>query len=119
MAKVQIEIEIPDGHEVVDVIPDVSIYEDQPCQNRYTIESRPAKPFLINGVPSDWPDWLTCDWITKDADGDLYFHYREPKIERDGWYSSSGNYYLDKSLIAIDIPGNWMQSKRENPRRKK
>jgi hypothetical protein len=27
-------------------------------------------------------------------------------------------HYVDTSLIAIDIPGDWKQSKRENPNRK-
>lgn len=114
--KVQIEIDIPSGHEVDTVRHTNSHYDGTLV---YCVTVKAAKPFLINGVPSDWPEWLLADWITKDEDGELYLHKSEPKRESDGWVCTNGIHYLDKSLVGIDIPGPWEQSLRENPRRKK
>ena len=119
--KTQITVEIPDGYEITSLYRgnQYGEHDDRSAAIPYTIHIRPAKPFLINGVPSDWPDWLKCDWITKDEDGGLYLHKSEPQRESDGWFCTNGVHYLDKSLIAIDIPGPWEQSLRENPQRKK
>jgi hypothetical protein len=64
-------------------------------------------------------EWLTCDWVAKHEDGEIYFHNSEPQIDHPAWFCNDGMHRLDKSLIAIDIPGDWTQSKRENPNRKK
>ena len=119
--KVQIEVEIPDGHELV------SHRLNSICDNishgleerAYYVYSRPAKPFIINGVPSDWPEWLTCDWVAKDEDDEMYCYETEPTPDGFQWMCSEGAYHLDRSMLAIDIPGDWTQSKRENPNRKK
>lgn len=121
MVKVQIEVEIPDGHEVVDVIPDVSIYEDQPCANRYTIFSRPTNPFEICGQPSEWPEWLTWDWVAADDHGRVHgYNDVKPFLAQQCYACGRGTVHHG-SLFGIDIkiPGPWEQSLRENPRRKK
>ena len=113
--KVQIEIEIPDGHEIVDVCDVSKHFGGRPACFVNTV---PAKPFLINGVPSEWPEWLTCDYVAKDKDGSPYGYIGEPKIRDSSWGDARKHFPLF-GLIAIDIPGDWTQSKRENPRRKK
>lgn len=122
MGKVQIEIEIPDGHEVVDVIPDVSIYKDQPCANRYTIFSRPTNPFEICGEPSEWPKWLTWRWAAMTSLDEFIVcnSYTKPLVMvNDGepicWDSSYGWQRLKG--VSISIPGKWHQTLRENPHR--
>ena len=116
MVKVQIEVEISDGHEIVDVVNLTAQYGGGP---EYRIVTRPVKPFLIDGAPSDWPAWLKCDWVSKEDDGEIYFHYSKPQCDGTNWICSAGSECIDKSIIAIDIPGPWEQSLRENPRRKK
>ena len=119
--KVQVEIEIESNQEVVGNPERRSsgANTDGTGYVEFIVLTKTAKPFIINGVPSYWPDWLTCDWVAKDEDGGLYLHKSEPQRESDGWFCTNGVHYLDKSLIAIDIPGPWEQSLRENPRRKK
>jgi hypothetical protein len=81
--KVQIEVEIPDGHELV------SHRLNSICDNishgleerAYYVYSRPAKPFLILGKPADWPELLTCDWVAKDEDDEICLHNSEPQID--------------------------------------
>lgn len=115
--KVQIEVEIPDGHEIVDVC-DVSKHFGG--RLAYVVNTMPAKAFLINGVPSDWPEWLTCDWVAKDKN-EILFGYdgAPPNLACHAWAVTS---YANCGRIfgtAITIPGPFEQSLRENPRRKK
>jgi hypothetical protein len=83
MKTVSVEIKIPDGHEVEEVSMVWPGYEFSPgdAVGQMVVKTKPAKPFLINGVPSDWPEWLTCDWVAKDEDGEVYFHNSEPQID--------------------------------------
>ena len=120
MKTVSVEIKIPDGHEVEEVSIVWPGYQFSPgdAVGQMVVKTKPAKPFLINGVPADWPEWLTCDWVAKDEDGEVYWYDLEPQIDHPAWFCNAGMHYLDKSLIAIDIPGPWEQSKRENPNRK-
>ena len=119
--KVQIEIEIPDGHEVAST---EVLANDYPLNCSYSgkmllVKTRPAKPFLINGKPADWPEWLTCDWVSKDEDGEVWAYQFEPMKNSVGWYESKIGGDNLRNAIAIDIPGDWTQSKRQNPNRKK
>ena len=118
MKTVTIEIKIPDGHEVVSVSRRKQYVEnDESGAIPYTVHVRPSKPFLINGKPADWPEWLTCDWVAKDEDGEVWAYHSEPEKTEIGWLFD----YERRCLFgvnAIDIPGDWTQSKRENPNRK-
>ena len=121
--KVQIEIEIPDGHELV------SHRLSSVCDNishgleerSYHVYSRPAKPLTINGVTSDWPEWLTCDWVAADDHGRVHgYNDVKPFLAQQCYACGRGTVHHG-SLFGIDIkiPGPWEQSLRENPRRKK
>ena len=119
--KVQIEVEIPDGHELV------SHRLNSICDNishgleerAYYVYSRPAKPFVINGKPADWPEWLTADYVAKDKNGNVFGYVGgQPHQGIDQW-DSLGFSQMISEFTAIDIPGDWTQSKRENPNRKK
>ena len=121
MKTVSVEIKIPDGHEVEEVSIVWPGYVHSLCDAvaHMAVKTKPAKPFLINGKPADWPDWLTCDWVAKDEDGEIHCHEAEPTRDDSEWWSNKGSLYIDRSMLAIDIPGDWTQSKRENPNRKK
>lgn len=120
MIKTQIEIEIPDGYEITSVTPGEPLwqYKDKSEAILYTVKVRPAKPFLINGVLSDWPEWLTCDWVARDPCGEVWGYNCEPEKRTSIWYAVHSCYLLS-GVINIDIPGPWKESLRENPRRKK
>ena len=114
--KVQIEIEIPDGHEIVDVCDVSKHFGGRPA---YVVNTMPAKPFLINGVPSDWPEFLICQWVARDKNGKVFGYLGDkPRLGEESW-SSDCSYQMLSDFVAIDIPGPWEQSLRENPRRKK
>jgi hypothetical protein len=127
MKTVSVEIKIPDGHEVESVSmiwPEYELFADK-AYGQMQVYTKPAKPFLINGVPSDWPEWLTCDWIAKDAnsmaggyDGDMptKSHSKYEQCWKCDPVAGRWGYIFG---IAIDIPGPWEQSLRENPNRKK
>ena len=117
--KTQITVEIPDGYEITSLYRgnQYGEHDDRSAAIPYTIHIRPAKPFLINGVPSDWPEWLLADWVAKYADGKFYKFSSEPQRVVSGWIGE-GLTCLS-GVVAIEIPGDWTQSKRENPRRKK
>jgi hypothetical protein len=121
MKTVSVEIKIPDGHEVVSI--EVLANEYPPhCSDSgklLLIKTKAAKPFLINGVPSDWPEWLICDWVAKDEDGKAWAYHFEPRIEGPRWVGKMHDASCLQNVNAIDIPGDWTQSKRENPNRKK
>lgn len=114
--KVQIEIEIPDGHQIVDVCDVSKHFGGRPA---CVVNTMPAKPFDILGIPADWPEWLTCDYVAKDASGKVFGYVGGiPHMETEKWYSR-GSCRMLTEFTAIDIPGPWDQSLRENPRRKK
>jgi hypothetical protein len=121
MKTVTIEIEIPDGHEVVST--EVLANEYPPhCSDSgklLLVKARPAKPFLINGVPADWPEWLTCDWAAKDKDGKVFGYLGDDARRDEKSWASDCCYQRLSDFTAIDIPGDWTQSKHENPNRKK
>jgi hypothetical protein len=119
--KVQIEIEIPDGHELV------SHRLNSICDNishgleerAYYVYSRPAKPFVILGKPADWPEWLTADYVAKDKNEKVFgYVVGQPYQRIDQWESQEGNSQMLSEFTAIDIPGDWTQSLRENPNHK-
>ena len=119
MHTVSVDIKIPDGHEVEEVSivwPGYNLSMSG-AVGQMVVKTKAAKPFLINGVPSDWPDWLTCDYVAKDKSGSVFGYPGEPTKGTVMWCASST--WLITGLAAIDIPGDWRQSKRENPRRKK
>ena len=123
MAKVTVEIEIPDGHEVVDEPQMVEWSNTVAGKVRsfaFRVTARPVKPLIICGKPADWPEWLICDWIAKDRDDLVCGYLNEPQKYGDyeRWFSY-GIQIILSNRIDIDIPGPWEQSKRENPRRKK
>ena len=121
MKTVSVEIKIPDGHEVEEVSMVWPGYEFSPgdAVGQMVVKTKPAKPFLINGQPADWPEWLTADWVAKDEDDEMYCYETEPTPDGFQWMCSEGAYHIDRSMLAIDIPGDWTQSKRENPNCKK
>ena len=119
MHTVSVDIKIPDGHEVEEVSivwPGYNLSIDS-AVGQMVVKTKAAKPFLINGVPSDWPEWLTCDWVAKDKSGSVFGYLSEPTKGVSMWRANSA--HLITGLAAIDIPGWWEQSKHENPRRKK
>lgn len=118
MNTVSVDIKIPDGHEVEEVSIVWPGYESSPdcAVGKMVVKTRAAKPFLINGVPSDWPEWLLADWVAKYPDGSLFKFSSEPQRVVSRWIGE-GLTYLS-GVVAIEIPGDWTQSKRENPRRK-
>ena len=119
--KTQITVEIPDGYEITSLYrgKQYGQYDDGSAAIPYTIHIRPVKPFIINGVSSDWPEWLTCDWVAKDEDGKVWAYHFEPRVEGPPWVGRMHDASCLQNVNAIDIPGPWEQSKRENPRRKK
>lgn len=124
MAKTQIEIEIPDGYEIVEIRYGSSVMVldkvDSSLEKKSLIyvHTRPAKSFIINGVPSDWPEWLTCDWVAKDKNEILFGYDGDPPtLVCHTWAVTS---YANCGRIfgtAITIPGPWEQSLRKNPRK--
>ena len=123
MAKVMVEIEIPDGHEISHgprCQPMMVSWNDGNRDIGFLVTTRPIKPLIICGKPAEWPEWLTCNWIAKDRGGQVCGYFTEP-VNSTGlgqWYSDGIGVAL-LELLDIDIPGPWEQSKRENPRRKK
>ena len=121
MKTTSVDIKIPDGHEVEEVSvvwPGYNLSMGG-AVGQMVVKTKPAKPFLINGVPSDWPEWLTCDWVAKDEDGKVWAYHFEPRVEVTRWVGRMHDASCLQNVNAIDIPGDWTQSKRENPRRKK
>jgi len=118
MAKVQIEIDIPNGHEVDTVRHTNSHYDGTLV---YCVTVKATKPFLINGVPSDWPEWLTCDWVAKDKNEAIFGYDGNPPERLLGsTWSVSINQICGRIFgTTLTIPGPFEQSLRENPRRKK
>lgn len=122
MTKVTVEIEIPDGHEVVDG-PEMEWSHPVSGEVRSTgfrVVTRPAKPLIICGEPADWPEWLDCDWITRDEDGQIRgFRNIEPQHNGSFWFTRTPGAAYQICCVTVGIPGPWEESKRENPRRKK
>ena len=118
--KTQITVEIPDGYEITSLYRgnQYGEHDDRSAAIPYTIHIRPAKPFLINGVPSDWPELLTASYVAKDQNGKVFAFDSEPFLRAYTWSNDRIASCLS-GVISIDIPGPWEQSLRENPRRKK
>lgn len=123
MKTVSVDIKIPDGHEVAEVSMIWPGYDVSPndAVGKMLVKTKATKPFLINGVPSDWPEWLVCDWVAKDASGHIFGYYGDPPTRM-----LSSSWIVDGNAkcglvfgTALTIPGPWEQSLRENPRRKK
>jgi hypothetical protein len=121
MVKVQIEVEIPDGHEIVGE-PERQAGGGTPSGTEYAVfvvRTKVATPLEILGVPADWPEWLTCDWVAKDKNGRVYaYNGRRPTKESKRWHSYDGWWDIT-DILPIRIPGPFEQSLRKNPRRKK
>jgi hypothetical protein len=121
MKTATIEIEIPDGHEVEEVSIVWPGYEFSlgVAVGQMVVKTKPDKPFLINGRPADWPEWLTADYVAKDKNGNVFGYVGgQPHQKIDQWESQGISQMLSEFTF-IDIPGDWTQSKRENPNRKK
>ena len=120
MKTVSVEIKIPDGHEVVST--EVLANEYPPhCSDSgklLLIKTKPAKPFLINGVPADWPEWLTADYVAKDKNEKVFGYVGGQPHEKIDQWESQGISQMLSEFTAIEIPAEWKQSKRENPNRK-
>ena len=120
MNTVSVDIKIPAGHEVEEVSivwPGYNLSMGG-AVGQMVVKTKAAKPFLINGVPSEWPEWLACDWVARDQGGRVWAYNCEPEKRASDWYSVHSCYLLS-GAIHIDIPGPWEQSLRESPRRKK
>ena len=123
MNTVSVDIKIPDGHEVEEVSigwPGYNLSMDA-AVGQMVVKTKAAKPFLINGVPSDWPEWLTCDWVAADDHGRVHGYNDVKPFLAQQFYACGRGTVHHGSLFGIDIkiPGPWEQSLRENPRRKK
>lgn len=121
MAKVKIEVEIPDGHEVTSLCRGKQYGEhaDKSAAIPYIVHIRPATPFEICGKPADWPEWLKCDWVAKDANEKVWGYVGGQPHQKTAYWDSHGMSQMLSEFIAIEIPGPFEQSLRENPNRKK
>ena len=119
MNTVSVDIKIPDGNEVEEVSivwPGYNLSMGG-AVGQMVVKTKPAKPLLINGVPSDWPELLTASYVAKDENGKVFAYDSEPYLRTSTWCNDRMASCL-RGVIAIDIPGPWEQSLRENPRRK-
>lgn len=119
--KVEIEVEIPDGHEFVrfDTQYDsssgeiaVSLPQSVNIFDTYAVCRRAWQ----------WPDWLAANWIAMDGNGIWYAYSDRPTPNSsDGeWYCADGYVSLSRRFINFDPPpcDYWKKSLRQNPRSK-
>lgn len=135
--KVKVEIEIPDGYELVDekmrppkmgeryitsdgeVAEATSDWPDERYNHRAIIRK------------SWWPKWLTADWVTVDLNGDVYaWKGCDPCVSerlsqwmrKDSDQGSHMNLTLlvAKGLVDIDLPtaADWTKAKWPSPHKK-
>ena len=119
MHTVSVDIKIPDGHEVEEVSVVWPGYDLSmgAAVGKMVVKTKAAKPLLINGVPSDWPEFLICQWVARDKNGKVFGYLGdEPRLGNESWLSEC-SYQRLSDFLAIYIPGPWEQSLRENPRR--
>ena len=114
MTKVKIEIDIPKGHEVDTVRHTNSHYDGTLV---YCVTVKAVTRFEICGQLSEWPEWLTCDWVAKDENGRVHaYNGRRPTKESKRWHSYDGWWDIT-DILPIRIPGPWEQSLRKNPKK--
>lgn len=127
MPKVSLTITIPDGWELDD--PEMR----PPLSGEHYLDScghvqqathnwnHRCRPILRRcAVWSDWPEWITAEWVAMDADGEWCLYKDEPEAnEIDDWWTSDGEFVLaNRQLLEIAFPtcNDWRQSKFRNPR---
>lgn len=116
--KIEVEVDIPKGCEVVrcestDGTPDLQFGESY---NTYRVDGRIW--FVIYRPSWQWPEWLTAEWIARDADGEWWAFNQKPRASCGSWISEGGRYFLlSKKLVAFTPPPctDWRQSLRRNP----
>lgn len=121
MAKQMIEIDVPDGYEVVDY--------RKPCPGEEYLSAVDGRVRRVESIFVDvrpivrpawkWPKWLKAPWIALDSDGEWCTHRHEPFV-RYGLYWDDGHgaaTHLDADLFDFTPPPctEWKQSKRRNP----
>ena len=120
MAKQMVEVEVPDGWEVVEYRrPRMGDHylraglgiQMAPCDFEYER--------IIVRKAWQWPAWLKAAWIAMDLDGEWYAWSKLPRIacNTDHWYDGGDLQALNPELVDFTPPpcDDWRQSLRKNP----
>lgn len=118
MSRAQIEIDIPDGYELVKVREQAHrFFDDELADCRLLVS-------LIVGVRPvwQWPAWLKCDWVARNQNGSLVLGYGEHATDGQYHFSNAGGCHysvVDERAVDINLPPctDWRQSLRLNPNR--
>ncbi len=124
--RVEIEIDetlIPEGYEAIAVrVPKAGdVYSHQyEIRKAITADGTESRARMIIRKVWKWPEWLTCDWIAKDEDGDWYgYNISKPEIQPIGFTSEDEAVCLSAAISGeLFPPCAWKDSLRENPNRK-
>lgn len=117
--QVTIEVDVPDGWEVVG-------YRKAQRDEHFAMngavwqsvgETVEQHPIIVKAW--QWPDWLK-GWIAMDEDGSWFWFENEPRQMNTGWGHEGGEYY--RFGVVTDLAGitpppctDWRQSKRRRP----
>ena len=125
MARVQVWHTIPDSYELA--CDDVRCPKAGECYVNLsdvvclaTVDHDTPRVIVRKGW--EWPPWLLCDWVARNADGKLTLGVGAYVIGTHAFYAPppGSAVIASESLLAINLPpaSDWPQSLRINPQRK-
>lgn len=124
MSKAQIEIDLPDGQELVEIE-----------QHGDTISSGDGNGVIghvfftaITRKAWQWPSWLLYDWLAENANGTIALGYGEPLMVKSKWVVKVADNdmapfrfsYVYRNDYNFNLPPStdWTKSLRLNPNRR-
>ena len=115
--KIEIEVDVPDGFEFVRLSQHSNTATGEHTNGAVVVHN--VSYFVIVRKSWQWPDWLTAEWIARDADGEWWAFNKKPHAACGSWISEHGRYfYMAESLVNFTPPPctDWTQSLRRNPK---
>lgn len=124
LTKVELEIDVPEGYEVVRYgLPKEGEVYLAACRKKPKItkafrDYEVANKIILQPI-WEWPAWLKAPWIAMDEDGMWWGYQEEPQVVKDSWESRLNWYFNLNAEWATDFTPppytDWTKSLRKNP----
>lgn len=122
LTKVELEIDVPEGYEVVRYgLPKEGEVYLAACRKKPKItkafrDYEVANKIILQPI-WQWPAWLKAPWIAMDEDRTWYVYEDKPHISRDTWINVNQMNSIEDWAIDFTPPPctDWTKSLRKNP----